>query len=247
MKAPGFMFYPGDWLRDQVAGCSVAAQGLWLRMMFIMHDSDRYGYLIQDGRPLAEDHVAQRCGCTLDQYRSLLAELDSVGVPSRTSEGVIYSRRMVADATKRRKAQRHGKLGGSPYIPRRVNPPVKGGVNPTRKRKRRRKEEGGTGETEPELPKVLETGAFREAWADWLSYRRQRRLPDYVPRGKQMLWAHLAKYGVGAAIAAIEESITQNWQGLFPQRQAPKTPSESSESSHARIDRLKAKGLLDGD
>ena len=39
-KLPYIQLYPGDWLRDSVAGCSLAAQGLWLRMMFVMHDSE---------------------------------------------------------------------------------------------------------------------------------------------------------------------------------------------------------------
>jgi hypothetical protein len=38
-KRPSFQFYPGDWLRDSVAGCSLAAQGLWLRVMILAHDT----------------------------------------------------------------------------------------------------------------------------------------------------------------------------------------------------------------
>lgn len=97
-KLPAIQFYPGDWLRDPVSGCSLAAQGLWLRMMFLGHDSDRYGYLGLDGAPIPPGSIARRCGCTLEQYTSLLAELDEAGVPSRTPEGVIFSRRMVRDA-----------------------------------------------------------------------------------------------------------------------------------------------------
>lgn len=42
-KTPAFQFYPGDWLRSEVAGCSISAQGLWLRLLMVMHDCDRYG------------------------------------------------------------------------------------------------------------------------------------------------------------------------------------------------------------
>lgn len=101
-KLPSLQFYPGDWLRDPVAGCSLAAQGLWLRMMFLMHDSPRYGYLCNsDGSPIPPGSVALRCGCTLEQYEALLHELDSVDVPSRTTSKVIFSRRMVRDAARR--------------------------------------------------------------------------------------------------------------------------------------------------
>lgn len=103
-KLPGFMFYPGDWLRDDISGCSLEAQGLWLRMMIIGHDSDRYGYLSMNGVAIPSGSIAQRCGCTLPQYMTLLAELSAAGVPSRTPEGIIYSRRMVKDALKREQA-----------------------------------------------------------------------------------------------------------------------------------------------
>lgn len=98
MKRPAFQFYPGDWVRDPVAGCSLAAQGLWLRMMVVAHDSDRYGFLSQNGAPIPPDAISRRCGCeSITQYEALLAELFQAGVPSRTPEGVIFSRRMVRD------------------------------------------------------------------------------------------------------------------------------------------------------
>lgn len=96
-KLPYIKFYPGDWLRDNVAGCSLAAQGLWLRMMFLAHDSDRYGHLSVGEIPMPPEQIARRCGATLEQYESLLAELTATSVPSRTPEGVIFSRRMVKD------------------------------------------------------------------------------------------------------------------------------------------------------
>ena len=56
-KMPAIQLYTGDWLKDPVAGCSLAAQGLWLRMMFIAHDSRRYGYLANpDGTIVDPDY-----------------------------------------------------------------------------------------------------------------------------------------------------------------------------------------------
>jgi len=69
--------------------------------MFIMHDSQRYGYLTTNGHAASDDWVASRVGCPVETYRELLSELDRAGVPSRTSDGIIFSRRMVRDAEKR--------------------------------------------------------------------------------------------------------------------------------------------------
>lgn len=111
-KLPAITFYPGDWLRDAVSGCSLAAQGLWLRMMILAHDSPRYGYLEMNGSPMQPETVARRCGCDLAQYETLLSELVAAGVPSRSASGVYFSRRMVRDASIREKRRLAGKRGG---------------------------------------------------------------------------------------------------------------------------------------
>lgn len=103
-KMPAFQLYPGDWLRDAVAGCSLEAQGLWLRMMFLMHDSERYGYLVMNGSAIPSESIARRCGCTLAQYETLLAELDAAGVTRRTKEGVIFCLDLVEAAQSRAQA-----------------------------------------------------------------------------------------------------------------------------------------------
>lgn len=101
-KLPAIMLYPGDWLQDEIARCSLGAQGLMLRLMFLAHGSTRYGYLVNaDGSAIPLGSIAQVCGCTPEQCQSLLDELDSVGKLNRTADGIIFIRRMVRDAQKR--------------------------------------------------------------------------------------------------------------------------------------------------
>ena len=131
-KRPSFQFYPGDWIRDSVAGCSLAAQGLWLRMMIVAHDCDPYGYLGQNGTPMPPDSIARRCGCeSVEQYSQLLSELREAGVPSRTDNGVIFSRRMVRDESLREVRA----SGGSESLnnPKVAQPKSKGGEKDTGK------------------------------------------------------------------------------------------------------------------
>jgi hypothetical protein len=99
---PWLQFYPSDWLSDSISGCCLAAQGLWFRMLFVAHNSQRYGYLEADGKAIPDEQLARRCGCgNVEEYWDLQAELFTAGVPSRTPEGVIYSRRMVRDQQER--------------------------------------------------------------------------------------------------------------------------------------------------
>lgn len=110
MKRPYFPFFPGDWLRDGIAGCSLTTQGLWLRMMLVMHDSETYGELVVGGQKMTDEAIARRCGTTLKTYRKCLQELVNAGVPSMKPDGTIYSRRMVRDEEQRRQdAERKAK------------------------------------------------------------------------------------------------------------------------------------------
>tara|TARA_Y100000593_G_scaffold93896_1_gene190471 strand:+ start:3634 stop:4419 length:786 start_codon:yes stop_codon:yes gene_type:complete len=98
MKLPAIQFYIGDWLRDPVSGCSLEAQGLWLRIMFVMHDNEEYGRLSVNGKPMPDNLLARRCGCSPDEFSKIFSELEEAGVPSRDDSGVLFSRRMVRDA-----------------------------------------------------------------------------------------------------------------------------------------------------
>jgi hypothetical protein len=120
---PWLQFYPADWLSDSVAGCSLAAQGLWFRMLFVAHGSQRYGYLETDGKPIPDELMFRRCGCVnVEEYRGLLAELLSAGVPSKTPEGILYSRRMARDqqerdATAQRVRRHRERASNAPVTP----------------------------------------------------------------------------------------------------------------------------------
>jgi DNA-binding Lrp family transcriptional regulator len=98
---PSFTFYPGDWLRNDVAGCSLEAQGLWLRMMMVMHDAEVYGELSVNGQPMPDEFIAKKCGISRTKYRKFLKELEDFSVINREKTGVIYSGRMRRDDEKR--------------------------------------------------------------------------------------------------------------------------------------------------
>lgn len=72
-------------------------------------------------------------------------------------------------------------------------------------------------ENEIELP--FEGESFKAAWDEWLRYRGERRLPKYVPTGLKKTFTNLLNISgnnVTTAIQIINQSIENNWQGLFP-------------------------------
>jgi hypothetical protein len=60
----------------------------------------------------------------------------------------------------------------------------------------------------------LDTPKFRTAWADWSTYRAERRKP-LAPSTVARQLRKLATYGHDGAITSIERSIEHGWEGLF--------------------------------
>lgn len=69
------------------------------------------------------------------------------------------------------------------------------------------------------IPACLDTVDFQKAWADWNAYRKQARKP-LKPMTAQRQLDDLAKAGPQTAIAMIEQSIRNGWQGLFQVKDA---------------------------
>lgn len=99
-ERPWFKFRPDRWLGDAaLQSCSLAAQGLWINLCALMHNSNEYGYLLYKGRPAtAAEIVKQLPRLSADSVSALLEELASEEVlRRREGDGCIYSKRMVED------------------------------------------------------------------------------------------------------------------------------------------------------
>lgn len=128
-KNPWMKFYPSDWRADPALRmCSLAARGLWIEMMTLMHEAEPYGHLLVRGKAPTEAQLAMLVGASLREVEALIGELEAAGVFSRSGRAVVVSRRMVRDEKKARTAQRNGKAGGNPSLLRKRENPVS--VNP---------------------------------------------------------------------------------------------------------------------
>lgn len=117
-----------DWQNDEALQlCSLAAQGLWMRLLCLAHASEPVGHVLLNGKRPTSDQIAILVRSDRDQVEMLLSELQDAGVFSKTKGGVIFSRRMVRDAQASEVARENGKKGGNPKL-KGVNPPVNQGV-----------------------------------------------------------------------------------------------------------------------
>ncbi len=111
-KRPASQYYWGDWWKDKgLHSCSLTARGLWHEMNCLMHEGEPYGHLTLNGRPMTVAQLANQCRISAGQCSKLLRELEDAGVPSRTADGVIFSRRMVRDEAARNARAEGGKAG----------------------------------------------------------------------------------------------------------------------------------------
>jgi len=96
-KLPYLKVYPGDWYRGELNGLSLAAQGLWFRILLLMHDSEPRGQLSINGQPMTIQMMANRIGVPKEEVEILLVEMKSVGKPEKNEKGIIVSKRMIRD------------------------------------------------------------------------------------------------------------------------------------------------------
>ncbi|WP_085905626.1 hypothetical protein [Kiloniella majae] len=114
-KLPWFKFFPTDWRADVgLKLCSLAARGLWLEMICIMHEAG--GYLEINGSIVTTSALASLSGSTPQEITALLGELEEAGVFSRDRKGRLYSRRMLRDLKKSSVARSNGRKGGNPSL-----------------------------------------------------------------------------------------------------------------------------------
>ena len=84
-----------------------------------------------------------------------------------------------------------------------------------------------------DLPLPFESEGFRQTWADWQQSRKEQRKP-LTPTAAKAQLAMLAKHDEPTAIAMLEQSIQNGYQGIFPlktQRQQPAKPTRPCDES----------------
>lgn len=168
MSNPWLKFYPSDWASDPKLGfCSLAARGLWMEILCLMHEAEPRGSLLINGRQPSARQIAILARCTPDEAVAALRELEDAGVFDRDDEGVIVSRKMKRDEEKSAKAKADGAKGGNPTLKNEAarandNPGVKGQDKPQIPEARKSSEANASGTVVPLAvdPTIAERALF---------------------------------------------------------------------------------------
>ena len=115
-RDPWSKFYWRDWRSDQqLRNCGLAARGLWIELLALMHAANPAGYLLVNGQPPTDQQLALQVGASVADIRRLKAELVAAGVPDIV-DNVWISRRMVRDTRRRAVNRENGSAGGNPKL-----------------------------------------------------------------------------------------------------------------------------------
>ena len=101
-KNPLTVWYFNDWDNDKnLLACSMAAQGMWMRMLGIAAAATPYGHVKIGDKPCSICDLARITGQDKRSVSKWVHELERKGVFSRTEDGTIFCRRMVREAEAR--------------------------------------------------------------------------------------------------------------------------------------------------
>lgn len=67
---------------------------------------------------------------------------------------------------------------------------------------------------------------FEEAWASYVQYRKERKLPALLPRSVQLQMKKFREWGREASIQAIEDTIAKGYQGIFEPKNGSKPSAQ---------------------
>jgi hypothetical protein len=234
MADPWFKFFPTDWRSDpKLRMCSIAARGLWIEMIALMHEAIPYGHMVVSGISPTDTQLAVLTGAPSEQIPELIGELEQAGVFSRTKEGVIYSRKMTRVAKKAAVARKNGKNGGNPSL-RKIKE-ISASVNqtstnmvkphmPEARNQREKEEPDGSSKKKPDenekSPREWLATVLGAKHADAVLDHRRRLRKPLSPRAAELLAGKLARAQSESGLTpdqAADLMIERGWQGFEPQ------------------------------
>lgn len=190
-KRPYIQFYVGDWLKDPaLKKCSPETRGIWFDFLCDMHEEQSGGVLTLDRDRLCQ--VGRCSRAELDRALDELAKTHAAEVSERNGVVTVVNRRMKRawDLSSNRSD------AGSKGIAKR--------------------QQNAEDEVETEIASEawLSEPEFSMAWEQWKEHRNELKKPLTAMATIQQI-RKLKEWGKNRAIAALNYSIANGWQGIF--------------------------------
>ena len=233
-KFPWTKWYWQDYGSDMgLQLSSLAAQGLWMRMLHIMAYSEKFGFLMINGKQIGSKDLAKLVHEPEDSIKQLLDELRENGVYSVDSSGTIYCRRMVREAEISEKRSLAGKISAisKQQTFNKTSTKSQQSLNKTSTNTstrsvsasvyaseyKNKEEEKGM---EKETSKAFLPGWIDfNIWHDYLEMRKKIRKPATL-KAQELIIKKLERLKLSGQDPnrVLEQSIENSWQGVFPMK-----------------------------
>lgn len=203
-EKPYVKFHGRDWLGDPLLRMvKHDVRGVWIDLLCAMMESEPYGCLAVNGRPMTDDEAARLVGIDADAYRAYLAQIESAGIASRNDAGMLYSRRLVRDYEAFTQASEWGKGGGGNPRLKKKNPKAIDQKPEAKGAIKEGESESIKGDAEPEPP-VTQSDFDRF----WTAYPRKT-----GKKAAEKSWEKaIDKPDIEAVLASIErQRASQDW------------------------------------
>jgi len=239
---PYLPLYVQDFLTDEkLIECSAQATGVYIRLMCIMHKTEEYGVILLKQKDKQEENqiknfalkLLKQMPYTIDVIFNSLTELIEENVITISGEK-LYQKRMVKDNDISEKRSLSGSKGGKfAQAKIKANSKAKSQANTEYENEYENENESITN-TEfvkekplwafefknynPEIKYPFEFPEFCSIWDLWIEYRKEKKLSKYKKIGEQAALkslSELSNNSIETAKKIIEQSISNNWQGLF--------------------------------
>ena len=253
-KSPAFQFYPGDWLSSpNVAMMTPEQEGAYIRLLcYAWADPDCS--LPDDDEVLAKlsrlgegwfnggSTVVRKC---FNQHPTKPERLFNQRLMKEREKQEEWRKKSIEGGIKSGKSRRlQNAKGGSTVVEPKGNSSSSSSSSSSENKKPPLPPKGKARKSKPSfdpasypLPKHIDTPEVRSVWRDWCNHRSQKKQKITEETAKRAV-NKLAGWGASRAIAAMEHSIANGWQGIFePDDNRNGTPGEQEIDATKRIRR----------
>jgi uncharacterized protein YdaU (DUF1376 family) len=230
-KRPAFQFYPGDWLGSQrVSLLTLEEEGAYLRLLAscwqhgsIPSDPEKIARLIGKG---SSTNLATTLATMFQQHPTDSTLLVHDRLEKERAKQDAWSEKCREGGKKSAELRKIGK--GSSSL---VEGLLEGSSNQkaTLQSSITSTNTSSNEEVGVEFPANLQSTDFGAAWESYLAYRKSSRLKALAPASVTAQLRNLSEMGHDEAIEAINQSIANGWQGIFPPKNKKPAPAKQEE------------------
>lgn len=252
---PYIPLYVQDFLTDEkLMECSALANGVYIRLMCVMHKSESYGTILLKQKDKQSDKQVLNFANKLAKFLPWDLQTIVIGIEELLEEKVIFidgdllkQKRMIKDGDISDKRASAGSKGGNKTLGKPTKRTKKFAQAKSQANSENENEnenaienenkelKGGVGEKEI----LLIPNEFKPIWNEWLEYRKAKKKKNYAG----VKWEQIAlnklieisKNNIETAKAIVKQTVENNWEGLFELKTNDKNGTTSKSNTEIAI------------